>query len=208
MPSNPASSSAPEQIQDDPATELRELLARQKATGEKEYGRCSTETCPGTISMEMVLTLEVLKATLESRTEIQKNLTSTANTFDGVLARMVSSRLSLAGNPNPPKISREEADHLNDWDAQITAKFVQCTARDRALQAEFDHRQTEFDGEPNLCSHLMAKYQPETFTGYDQFVPLEDQDVSWDDISTRWNSLKTERGVSAPVESNAAETMD
>lgn len=206
MPSNKASSSAAEQIQDDPATEFRELLARQKATGEKEYGRCSTEACPGTISMEMVLTLEVLKATLESRTETQKNLTSTANTFDGVLARMVSSRLSLAGNPNPPKISREEADHLNDWDAQITAKFVQCTARDRALHQEFDHRQAQFDSEPNLCSHLTAKYQPETFTVYNQFVPLEDQDPSWDDISTMWDSLKTKHGVAAPVESSAAQT--
>jgi hypothetical protein len=204
MPSSPASSSAAEQIQDDPATELRELLAKQKATGEKEYGRCSTEICPGTISMEMVLTLEVLKATLESRTEIQKNLTSTANTFDGVLSRMVSSRLSLAGNPNPPKISREEADHLNDWDAQITAKFVQCTARDHALH----HRQTQFDSEPNLCSHLTAKYQPETFTVYNQFVPLEDQDLSWDDISTMWDSLKTKHGVSGPVKSSAAETTD
>jgi hypothetical protein len=208
MSSRPASSSGAEPAQDDPAPAFRALLARQNATGEKQYVRCATDDCAGTISMEMILTLEILKATLASRTETQKNLTSTANTFDGVLARMVSSRLSLAGNPNPPKISREEADHLNDWDAQITAKFVQCTARDRALHQEFDHRQAQFDSEPNLCSHLAARYQPETFTVYNQFVPLDDQDLSWDDISTMWDSLKTKHGVSAPVESSAAETTD
>lgn len=199
--SSSSSSSGAEPVQNDPATKLRELWARQNATGEKEYERCSTEDCSGAISMETVLTLEILKATLESRTETQKNVTGTMNLFSGILDRIDS---SFAERTTPQMIAREQAEQLDDWDTQLTARSLLCTARDHALLEDFDRRKTRFDSESNLCSHLSANYQPGKFTGYDQFVPLSQ--VSWDESSTRWNYLKTKYGVSAPVEGTAAET--
>lgn len=151
--------------------------------------------------METVLTLEILKATVESRTETQKNVTGTVNVFSGILDRIES---SLGQSTTPQKIPREQADHLDNWGTLIAAQILTCTTRDRVLPEEFGRRQSQFDSESNLCSHLGANYRPGTFTGYDQFVPLSQ--VSWDESSTRWNYLKTKYGVSAPVEGTAAET--